>query len=140
MKTFIRRLSSRGEESSAAAASATAAEALRLAPHAAGGVSGRVSPGIGLPKAVDFRAAWGRIHTTLVELTSDSQPNPSASWLALYTDVYRICTSPPHQGVHRRLYDHLHDFLCRHCEAVVAQLHQASMDSKAFEFLALYAR
>ena len=91
-------------------------------------------------KTVDFAASWGRIHATLELLTSEAEPAPEASWLALYTDVYRICTSPMSQGVHRRLYDHLHDFLCNHCETVVNGLHAASESYTAFQFLALYAR
>lgn len=143
MKTFIRRLSSRGEDPALAEA--------RQAPHGGGvAVSGRASPGLGLshglgvPKPVDFAAAWGRLHAALELLTAEGRPAAaeSASWLALYTDVYRVCTSPAQQGAPRRLYDHLNGFLGAHCEGVVQSLqaHAQSEACTAFQFLALYAR
>ncbi len=155
MKTFIRRLSSRGEDSASASSSASSAEA-RQPPHGGGHASGRGGPGMA-PKPVDFGAAWGRIHATLEQLTTGAgQPDAEASWLSLYTDVYRICTSPPvggvggppaaagagiagSGGVHRRLYDQLHDFLGQHCETVVGRLQAAAESHTAFQFLALYA-
>ncbi len=149
MKTFIRRLSSRGEDPALA-------EARQGAPHGGGvAVSGRASPGLGpshglgVPKPVDFAAAWGRLHAALELLTAEERGRPAAavekeeaSGLALYTDVYRVCTSPAQQGAPRRLYDHLHGFLGGHCEGVVASLqaHAQSEACTAFQFLALYAR
>lgn len=144
MKTFIRRLSSRGEDPALA-------EARQGAPHGGGvAVSGRASPGLGLshglgvPKPVDFPAAWGRLHAALEMLTAEGRPVAAtgASWLALYTDVYRVCTSPATQGAPRRLYDHLDGFLGAHCEGVVQSLHAHAQSESctAFQFLALYAR
>ncbi|TFJ84752.1 hypothetical protein NSK_003784 [Nannochloropsis salina CCMP1776] len=161
MKTFIRRLSSRGEDAAPSLASTTSASSLaesqRNPPHGGGASGSRVSLGMA-PKAVDFSAAWSRIHATLDGLTSgEGLPAAEASWLALYTDVYRICTSPPvgglggppaaagagiagsGGGVHRRLYDHLHDFLHQHCDAVVVRLLTAAESHTAFQFLTLYA-
>lgn len=163
MKTFIRRLSSRGEDSSSSStaasvtSAASATDALRQPPHGGGASGSRASLGMA-PKAVDFLAAWGRIQEILEQLTTgDGQPDAEASWVALYTDVYRICSSPPvgglggppaaagagiagsGGGVHRRLYDHLHDFLGRHCEVVVGRLQVAAESHTAFQFLGLYA-
>lgn len=99
-------------------------------------------------KPVDFQVAWARVHDALVRLTADPQAIiPSDEWLALYTDIVRLCTHPfPFSsGAHsspamqKRLYDHVMTFLRAHSEAMVQRMVTVSRTASHMDFLVLYA-